>query len=282
MQTGVPANGGIGRFQTVNPMAKTLTAVEYLAGAEKYPPRPVCVVFGDEAFLSRQSLRKLRAAVWAATRAISPSPRLKGEPPNSATCSKNWPPWPCSAARRLVVVEEADEFISRYRAELEDYVARPSPTAVLALEAASWPSNTRLYKAVAAEGLAIDCTVPAAAQLARWLGGWAKQTHAVELPLAAAEMLVESTGAELGLIDQELAKMAPMAEKGKISEELVGTHGRRLADPHRLGNARRRPGRQGRRGDAGNSTGCCSRARTRSDCSRRFPPRSAGSPRRRD
>ena len=151
--------------------------------------------------------------------------------------------------RRLVVVEEADEFISRYRADLENYVARPSPTAVLALEAASWPSNTRLYKAVAAEGLAIDCTAPAAAQLARWLGGWAKQNHAVELPQAAAEMLVETIGAELGLIDQELAEMAPMAEKGKIGEELVA----RMVGgwrPHRLGNARRRPGRQSRRRDA--------------------------------
>ena len=203
-------------------MAKALHAVEYLAQAEKHPPRPVCVVFGDEAFLRRQSLRKLREAVLGGDEADFSLTAFEGRTAELRDVLEELATVAMFGGRRLVVVEEADEFISRYRAELEDYVARPSPTGVLVLEATSWPSNTRLYKAVAAEGLAIDCTVPAAAQLARWLGGWAKQTHAVELPLPAAEMMVETIGAELGLIDQELAKMAPMAEKGKISEELVG------------------------------------------------------------
>ncbi len=203
-------------------MAKTLHAVEYLAGAEKYPPRPVCVVFGDEAFLRRQSLRKLREAVLGGDEGDFSLTAFEGRTAELRDVLEELATVAMFGGRRLVVVEEADEFITRNRADLEEYVARPSPTAVLALEATSWPSNTRLYKAVAAEGLAIDCTAPAAAQLARWLGGWAKQNHAVELPQAAAEMLVETIGAELGLIDQELAKMAPMAEKGKISEELVG------------------------------------------------------------
>ena len=127
--------------------------------------------------------------------------------------------------QRLVVVEEADELVSRYRAELEDYVARPCASGILTLEMTTgkaWSSGTRLYKAVAADGLAIDCNVPAAAQLARWLGGWARQTHRVELSPAAAEMLIESIGPELGLIDQELAKLALAAGiDGKITPEMV-------------------------------------------------------------
>ncbi len=203
-------------------MAKTLRAVEYLAQAEKHPARPVCVVFGDEAFLRRQTLRKLRAAVLAGGDDDFSLTAFEGRAAELRDVLEELATVAMFGGRRLVVVEEADDFISRNRAELEHYVARPSPTGVLALEATSFPSNTRLYKAVAAEGLAIDCSAPAAAQLARWLGGWAKQNHKVELPLAAAEMIVETIGPELGLIDQELAKMAPMAEKGKINEELVG------------------------------------------------------------
>jgi DNA polymerase-3 subunit delta len=150
--------------------------------------------------------------------------------------------------KRLVVVENADEgraprgakgdappaagaakreaepkgFVARCRTQLEDYVAKPRPTGVLVLEVKSFPSNTRLYKAVAAAGLLIDCAEPKPAVLTRWLGVWAKQTHRVELPAAAANMLVELIGPELGLLDQEIAKLALMTgDKKRITSELV-------------------------------------------------------------
>ena len=43
--------------------AKTLHAIDYLAKPQKHPPRPVCAVFGDEPFLRRQALIRLREAV---------------------------------------------------------------------------------------------------------------------------------------------------------------------------------------------------------------------------
>ena len=43
------------------------------------------------------------------------------------------------------MVDEADEFVSRYREALEDYVARPGRSGILLLDVKSWPSNTRLY-----------------------------------------------------------------------------------------------------------------------------------------
>ena len=94
---------------------------------------------------------------------------------------------------------------------------------MLVLDLDSLPSNTRLYKAIAAEGLLIDCGSPAPAKLCKWLAEWAKQHHHVQLPQAAAETLVELIGPELGLLDQELAKLALMAgDDKKITPELVG------------------------------------------------------------
>ena len=43
-------------------MAK-LHAIDYLAQPDKYPPKPVCVAFGDDLFLRRQVLLGLRHAV---------------------------------------------------------------------------------------------------------------------------------------------------------------------------------------------------------------------------
>jgi DNA polymerase III subunit delta len=123
---------------------------------------------------------------------------------------------------RLVVVEDADDFVSHYREEMEDYVAAPGRGGVLILELDSLPSNTRLYKAVAAGGVAIDCAAPQPARLTKWLVDWAKQQHRAQLSHAAAEMLTEIVGPELGLLDQELAKLALLVGEGKkITPEMV-------------------------------------------------------------
>jgi DNA polymerase-3 subunit delta len=126
--------------------------------------------------------------------------------------------------KRLVLVEEADDFVSRYRGELEDYTAKPSRTGVLVLDITTFPSNTRLYKSVAAEGLAIDCSTPTPAKLNKWLVEWAKQMHKAALSPAAAESLVEIIGPELGLLDQEIAKLALTVGGERITPEMVSKY----------------------------------------------------------
>jgi DNA polymerase-3 subunit delta len=108
-------------------------------------------------------------------------------------------------------------------------VARPKSTGVLVLEVATWQATTKLYKAVAAEGLQIECAAPKDPKkpkdtrlLTQWLTAWAKQAHAVGLEPTAAELLVEMVGSEMGLLDQELAKLAVTAARGqKISAAMV-------------------------------------------------------------
>ena len=203
---------------------KALHAFDYLAQPQKHAPRAVCVVFGDELFLRRQALRAIRRVVLGGDEGEFSLSTFDGSTAELAdvlgelaTVAMFGP------GQRLVVVEGADEFVSRYRAELEDYVSRPTGRGVLVLDVKSFPGNTRLYRAVVAEGLAIDCNCPKAAPVARWLGSWAKQAHQVQLPQGAAEMLVEMIGTELGLLDQELAKLALMTGSGeKITAEMVG------------------------------------------------------------
>ena len=55
-----------------------------------------------------------------------------------------------------------------------------------------------------------------------WLKSWAKQTHKLQLVPGTAELLVEMIGTELGLLDQELAKLAlVVGDDKKISPEMV-------------------------------------------------------------
>jgi DNA polymerase III subunit delta len=204
-------------------MAKALHAIDYLESPDKNPPGPVCVVFGDEPFLKRQAVGQIREAVlgggegdFSLASLEGPRATLRDLMDELGTLAM------FGSGKRLVVVGEADEFVTRYRPELEDYTAKPKSSAVLVLDMKSWPSNTRLYKAVASIGLVVDCSAPPHPRLMRWLGAWAKTAHSVQLPGSAAETLVEMVGSELGLLDQELAKLAlSVGSGGKITNELV-------------------------------------------------------------
>ena len=204
-------------------MAKALHATDYLANPEKHPPRPVCTAFGDDPFLKRQTLLRIRHAVLGegegdislATFEGKTSP-LRDVLDELSTLAM------FGSGGRLAVVEEADDFVSRYRAELEDYVARPRSTGVLVLDLKSLPSNTRLYKAIDAEGLLVDCSTPSAAAATKWLRSWAKQAHGFQLEAPAADALIELVGPELGLLDQELGKLALTGGPGSsVGVEMV-------------------------------------------------------------
>jgi DNA polymerase-3 subunit delta len=203
--------------------ANAVQAVDFLAHPEKHSPRAVCAVFGEEAFFRRQVLLVIRKAVlgdgegnFSLSTFSGRTVELRDVLDELATVAM------FGGGKRLVVVDEADDFVSWYRQQLEDYAARPAAHGVLVLEMKKLPANTRLYKAVAADGLAVNCGALSSAQLTRWLSGWAKQAHDVCLSQAAAEMLLEMIGPELGLLDQELGKLSLTADAGReISPETI-------------------------------------------------------------
>ena len=198
-------------------------AIDYLAAPEKYPPRAVCVVFGDDPFLKRQVRARLRQDVLAGADADFSLTVFEGQTAGLGDVLDELATVAMfGGGKRLVLVEGADDFVSRYRPELEDYVARPKSTGVLVLEVRSWPATTRLYKAVAKAGLCVNGTSPPPGRLTRWLVSWAERVHAVRLTPSTAGLLVERIGPELGLLDQELAKLALTAGPGgRITPETV-------------------------------------------------------------
>ncbi len=202
-------------------MAK-LHAIDYLGDPAKHPPKPVCVAYGDDLFLRRQVLLGLRHSVLGADEGDFSLTNFEGENAEFRDVAEELSTLAMFGSMRLVVVDDADEFVSRNREALEGYVARPGRSGILILDVKSWPSNTRLYKAVDGKGLAIDCSAPPAARLTAWLSDWATQTHKVQLPRGAADMLLEMVGPELGLLDQELAKLALLAAGDrKITPEMI-------------------------------------------------------------
>lgn len=207
-------------------MGKSISAIDFLGEPPGGSVPRVCVVFGDEPFLKRHSLLRLRQAVLGGEDAELSLRTFNGpEAEWREVLSELSTRAMFGGGDRLALVENSDPFITANRQTLEGYVERPAPGGVLVLEAATFPSNTKLYKIVAERGLVIECRALKERPLIRWLRTWAKQTHQVELAEPAAELLVDSIGAELGLIDQELAKLALLAgDPPKVTAELVAAN----------------------------------------------------------
>lgn len=115
---------------------------------------------------------------------------------------------PFLSDRRLVVVREADAFVTKYRQELEDYLESPSATGVLLLECKSFPATTRLHKRIAQIGEVSEYKPLKAFAVPGWLSEHCRDVYGKRLDGRAAALLCDQIGADLGLLDAELQKLS--------------------------------------------------------------------------
>ncbi len=191
-----------------------IASLDYLARPAAHPAPPVCVVFGDEPFLKSEVINALRVATlsdddgefsWRAFIGDEADPRSVFD--ELATVAL------FGGGKRIVLVSEADDFVSAHRSPLENYAAKPCDTGVLVLDVKSWPSNTRLYKQLAESGLQIDCKAPSEGALVEWLRERVERQYHATFARGAAERLVEIVGPQMGRLDQETAKLSLLAAR---------------------------------------------------------------------
>ena len=114
---------------------------------------------------------------------------------------------PFLAPRRVVIVREADVFVSAHRKSLANYLQSPVKTASLMLMVSAWPKTTRLYKIVEKIGQAIYCEMPKDSSVPAWLSKSAGKRGKKIAPDAAA-MLEEWIGRDLARLDKEVEKLS--------------------------------------------------------------------------
>ncbi len=117
--------------------------------------------------------------------------------------------------RRVVVVQEADEFITRHRPLLETYFDAPCSSGVLILVATSFPSNTRLAKKLKLVGELISVTPPKPWQLPAHITQYVKQTFDTNLGKDAAQLLVDLTGDDVTRLYSEAEKLVVFVDSKK-------------------------------------------------------------------
>lgn len=184
---------------------------------------PIVVLHGSEAGLKEAARRAIAARVFAdSADAEAGLTRLTGRDAEWRRVRDELATVSMFGDKRIVIVEEADEFVSEHRDGLEAYFDRPSRQSVFVLDVKTWRSNTRLARKLADAGLELDCSELKGAALFTWLGTRAKSEYGKQLTRDAAGLMVELAGAGLTLLEQELAKLAAyVGERERIGVEDV-------------------------------------------------------------
>jgi DNA polymerase-3 subunit delta len=163
-------------------------------------------VYGDEPYLRHETLEAISRLALGAEPDDLAITRFPGDKSQLANVLDETRTLPFLSPRRVVIVEDADGFVSAHRAELEKYTDHPASKGVLILSVKSWPMNTRLAKRVEQMGASVECTAPSEATLPTWLIALADKRGA-RLEKAAAQLLVELVGPEPGILASEIEKL---------------------------------------------------------------------------
>ena len=169
---------------------------------------PVNAVFGEEFFLKRQAVKGIVArALRDDPDSMGPT-RVDGETAELADALDELQTPSLLGGCRVVIVEDADTFITRYRKQLEAYCSKPAQGACLVLVCRSLPRNTRLHKQIAARGEVFECAVPKGRQVSAWIVQRGRQTYSKAIDGDAVARLRDLVGGSLEALDNELAKLA--------------------------------------------------------------------------
>jgi DNA polymerase-3 subunit delta len=196
-------------------------ALEWMQDGGRHPVRPIYAIHGGDHYLIRESLAAVTRAVFPEVEGEAAIARFAGPQAALADVLDELFTLPFFSRRRLVSVEEADSFVSKYRKDLESYLEKPSTSGFLVLQVKQWTATTRLAKLVDKVGLAIDCSVLPEKQAARvtaWLIAYARSRCDAQLEPAAANLLVELVGLEIGILTAEVEKLAVYAGESKRIE----------------------------------------------------------------
>jgi DNA polymerase-3 subunit delta len=192
-------------------------------------PYSVYAVVGQDRFLRNEAMAELLRAVHdGGDDALGPT-RMEGDQAELADVLDEVRTLSLLGDRRIVVVDDADGFISANRKLLEEYCSSPVDTGILILICNTLPRNTRLHRIIAENGQVVVCEAPRGRAITSWITRRAQSEYGKSVGIPAAAALREHTGDSPGALDAELAKLtAYVGSRDEITpadvDALVGLH----------------------------------------------------------
>jgi DNA polymerase III delta subunit len=173
--------------------------------------KPVYALVGEDNFLQIQKLQAIIKSVPTGVQRTD----FDGQSADLASVLDELRSFAMFGNGKLVVIRNSDEFVSKYREQLENYLSDPAENSTLLLRFTTLPKTQRIYKLIDKTGKIESCEPPSAAALPGWIQKHAQATYGLQMQTDAAKKLAELIGGDLGRLDCELAKLAIVVESGK-------------------------------------------------------------------
>ena len=178
---------------------------------------PVLAFVGGDSFMRGEALGRILHALSVDSDAFGPS-RVDGSRAELAEVLDDVRTPSLLGGRRVVIIEDADPFISAHRQALERYCSAPSPTGVLVFLCNSLPRNTRLARIIDEQGGVERLEAPRGRAIAVWIIQRARTAYGKRLGHEGAASLRRHVGDALGVLDAELSKLAAfVGERDEIA-----------------------------------------------------------------
>jgi DNA polymerase III subunit delta len=170
----------------------------------------IAVLAGKEDFLQSEHTARLRELLEAAHGEVD-TVRFDGLTTSIADVLDECRTFGLMQQHKLIVVDHAEQLVKEdNRPLMERYADAPSETATLVLRCERWFPG-KLDAKIHAVGTIMPCDHVTPAMAATWGIKRCEKRHEAVLERAAAEMLVDRIGVDLGRLDSELAKLAVAA-----------------------------------------------------------------------
>lgn len=168
---------------------------------------PVYVVFGDEHFLAAKSRLLIKSRVLGGEMADMLMVEYNGKGCEFGQIRDEL--WTSSLfgrdGRRLIVIEEAADFLKKYRKKLSEYILSPSPHACLLL--ISNKSEAWLKKLPVDNCVAVECKKIRDYQLPAWVVKRAA-VYNKKITASASTAMLDETGNNLALLDNHIMTLS--------------------------------------------------------------------------
>ena len=189
------------------------------------PHRSDYAIVGKEYFLKLMALRAVRQT-FAPDGNEDALSRHSGNKLEFSTVADDLGTGSLFGGTRVVIVDDADSFVTEHRPKIEKLIEKTGHSGVLVLVLDALASNTRLFKMLT-EDAVLRCEVDKKSfKSADWCRARCQNAYGKKLSPDAARIVAEQHDSDLGLLDQELAKLAASAPgvtiDATLAESLAG------------------------------------------------------------
>jgi DNA polymerase-3 subunit delta len=187
-----------------------MLATDFLSTKSPFSPIPVLAMYGPERFFRTEILKRIPGISGEDENTESSLTRLAGATAEIRSVLAELRTVSMFGEARIVLIEDADPFVSANRAALEKYVQSPARSALLILDVKAWKKTEKLYKLVDQHGLNLECNELTGAALYAWMQKLAKDEFGKKLDRESAQLITTLAGDGLAMLHSEIAKLASL------------------------------------------------------------------------